>query len=75
MSHALPMVNARQVLKALSSIGFQQVSSRGSHVKAAHADGRSVVVPVHGGRDIPRGTLNAILQQAGLSADEFKGLL
>ncbi|MGH3569655.1 MAG: type II toxin-antitoxin system HicA family toxin [Pseudonocardia sp.] len=33
-----------------------------------------VVVPMHGGRDVPRGTLGSILRQ-GLSGAEFRALL
>jgi len=32
-------------------------------------------VPVHKGKDIPRGTLRAIIEQAGLTVDEFIDLL
>lgn len=75
MSPALPTVTGREVVKALMSVGFEQVSTRGSHLKLAHPDGRRTVVPMHGGRDIPRGTLTSILRQAGLTAAEFAGLL
>jgi predicted RNA binding protein YcfA (HicA-like mRNA interferase family) len=34
-----------------------------------------VSVPVHGNREIPIGTLSAILDQAGLSVEEFAALL
>lgn len=40
-----------------------------------HADGRNVVVPVHAGRDMPKGTLRNILAIVGLTADEFRQLL
>ena len=40
-----------------------------------HADGRNVVVPVHAGRDMPKGTLRSILAIIGLTADELRGLL
>ncbi|HEY3259592.1 MAG TPA: type II toxin-antitoxin system HicA family toxin [Pseudonocardiaceae bacterium] len=68
-------MTGREVVKALMSVGFEQVSTRGSHLKLAHPDGRRTVVPMHGGRDIPRGTLTSILRQAGLTAAEFAGLL
>jgi predicted RNA binding protein YcfA (HicA-like mRNA interferase family) len=38
-------------------------------------DSRTVIVPVHGNRDIPPGTLRSILTQAGLPVDEFIDLL
>ncbi|MGH3803054.1 MAG: type II toxin-antitoxin system HicA family toxin [Pseudonocardiaceae bacterium] len=34
-----------------------------------------VVVPVHGNRDLPTGTLRAILRQADLTPDELTALL
>jgi predicted RNA binding protein YcfA (HicA-like mRNA interferase family) len=65
MSPALPSVTGREVVKALASAGFQQVSVKGSHLKLAHPDGRRTVVPMHGGRDIPRGTVASILRRSG----------
>jgi predicted RNA binding protein YcfA (HicA-like mRNA interferase family) len=38
-------------------------------------DQRTVIVPVHGNRDIPLGTLRSILDQAGLTIEEFIELL
>jgi predicted RNA binding protein YcfA (HicA-like mRNA interferase family) len=48
----------------------------GSHYHLRHSDRPflRVVVPVHKG-DLPPGTLRAIVRQAGLSDDEFLGLL
>jgi predicted RNA binding protein YcfA (HicA-like mRNA interferase family) len=41
-----------------------------------HGDSsRTVVVPVHGGRDLKPGTLRAIIRQAGLTIEEFADLL
>ncbi len=75
MSPALPAVSGRMVVKPLASIGFVHLSTSGSHVKVAHPDGRTAVVPMHGGRDIPRGILGSILRQAGLTAAEFRKLV
>jgi predicted RNA binding protein YcfA (HicA-like mRNA interferase family) len=75
MSRSLPSVTGREVLKALMGVGFVHVSTKGSHAKVAHPDGRVAVVPMHGGRDIPRGTLGSILRQAGLTVAEFRELL
>ncbi len=35
----------------------------------------SLIVSDHRGRNIPRGTLHAIIEQAGLTVDEFIDLL
>lgn len=60
-------------------MGFAKapVRGKGSH-RAFHrkdASGRTRLVIVPRGKDIPRGTLRAILEQAGLSRDEFLDLL
>ena len=49
--------------------------SNGSHHVLAHPDGRTLVVPVHAGRDMPRGTLRNVLALAGLTAGELRKLL
>lgn len=38
-------------------------------------DRRAVVVPVHGNRDLPIGTLRAIIKQSGMSDEDFIALL
>jgi predicted RNA binding protein YcfA (HicA-like mRNA interferase family) len=42
--------------------GFAIVSTRGSHQKPRHEDGRVVIVPLH--RELARGMLGSILRQA-----------
>ena len=68
MSPALPVVSGQQTIKALESLGFEQVSQRGSHVKL-RGDGRTVIVPLHS--ELARGTLRSILRQADLTTEEF----
>lgn len=73
MSPALPVVSARQTIRALAKVGFEEVSRRGSHVKLRNGSGRTVIVPDH--RELARGTLASILRQAGIAIDEFLDLL
>jgi len=49
--------------------------SRGSHIALTRDGSATVIVPVHGSRDVPPGTLRAILTQANLSVDQFIALL
>lgn len=66
----------RHVARKLNAAGFTKVGQKGSHVKFARttAEGtRVVIVPCHSG-DIPLGTLRSILNQAGLTPDEFAKL-
>ena len=64
-----------KVVKALESVGFVVARINGSHHIMRHPDGRSVVVPVHTGRDIAKGTLRGILTTIGITPDEFRELL
>jgi predicted RNA binding protein YcfA (HicA-like mRNA interferase family) len=38
-------------------------------------DRARVVVPVHAGKDIPPGTVRAIIEDLGVTAEEFRALL
>lgn len=63
----MPMT-AREVLRMLAADGWQEVPGRtkGLHIQFKHpTKPGKVTVPNHSG-DIPPGTLNSILKQAGL---------
>jgi predicted RNA binding protein YcfA (HicA-like mRNA interferase family) len=61
-------------VRALERGGFVRVT--GSHHIYEHPARPDQIVPVpRHGRDLKRGTLLNILKQAGLSKDEFAGLL
>ena len=55
MRGRLPMLKARDVMRALRSLSFSPVRQSGSHVFFEHPDGRATLVPRHGGEDIGRG--------------------
>ena len=72
----LPVLSGREVIKALSKIGFVQVRQKGSHiilVKETKEEKKAVVVPNH--KEIDKGTLIEIIRQAGLKREEFIELL
>ena len=72
----LPVLPARDILKALRKIGFEVDGQRGSHIKLkGERSGvvRTVIVPDYG--EVPRGVLGSILRQAGLTREEFLDLL
>jgi predicted RNA binding protein YcfA (HicA-like mRNA interferase family) len=75
MAGSIPVLLGTQVVKALERAGFKVVRVSGSHHVMRHADGRTVVVPVHAGRDMPKGTLRNILGIVGMSVEELHGLL
>lgn len=72
----LPILSAREVLKTLNSIGFQISRQSGSHIILVKfvADKKfTVVVPRHD--EIAKGTLLSIIEQSGLTKEEFLKLL
>ena len=70
-------LKASEVIRALQKAGFVITRSKGSHRRLVHSidPGRQATIAVHKGRDIPRGTLRDIIDQAGLTVDEFLDLL
>lgn len=71
MRPRLPAVKAKQLLRALERLGFSVARQRGSHIFLKHADGRTTLVPRHGGEDIGRGLLRRILSEVKISPEEF----
>jgi predicted RNA binding protein YcfA (HicA-like mRNA interferase family) len=72
----LPQASGKEVVAALQRHGFVLTHVRGSHhyLRKPGAVGL-VVVPVHGGRTLPAGTLRSILRQAGLDTEDLRDLL
>lgn len=71
-----PVVSARTLIRILKKLGFAQTRSRGSHRRFEHPDGRKTTVPVHKGRDLPRGLLQQIVTiDLEMTMEEFVGLL
>ncbi len=60
----------KELIKILIQTGFKFQRSKGSHHVFRHSDGRITIVPMHS-KDLPKGTLFAILKQAGISKDEI----
>jgi predicted RNA binding protein YcfA (HicA-like mRNA interferase family) len=72
---ALPVVSGRDVVKALEKIGYVRDRQRGSHMilRQQNTSHRRLTVPDH--KEVAKGTLRAIIRQAGLTVDEFTALL
>jgi predicted RNA binding protein YcfA (HicA-like mRNA interferase family) len=75
----LPSLSSRAIIRTLRAAGFTEAPDRGkgSHRAFVKQDpaGRVRLVIVPQGPDIPRGTLLAILEQAGLTREEFLKLV
>ena len=70
----LPRISGRECVKALAKADFYLKRQEGSHmILRRDSPFGQVVVPDH--KELDRGTLRAIIRQAGLSVDEFMKLL
>lgn len=75
MSARLPATRPREVVRALERAGWITQRQRGSHLSMKREGSRFLItVPMHR-RDIPKGTLRGIIEDAGLSVEEFLHLL
>ena len=70
----LPRISGQECIEALARIGFSVRRQRGSHIVLRRDDPfAQLVVPNH--KELDRGTLRAIIRQAGVGVEEFNGLL
>lgn len=67
----LPVLKAKELLKLLSRMGFANLRQSGSHVQLAHPDGRRTTVPNHPSMEIRRKTLKGIIDDLGMTVDDF----
>jgi predicted RNA binding protein YcfA (HicA-like mRNA interferase family) len=72
----LPVVTAGQTLRALLRAGWYVKREGGNHQILSHADkGGRVTLSRHPSETLKPKTLKSILDQAGLTPDEFRNLL
>ena len=71
----LPVVSGREAARALKQIGYRLDRQRGSHLilRLEEPPYRRLTVPDH--RELAKGTLRAIIREAGLTVDAFIALL
>ena len=68
----LPVLKSEEFIKLLENMGFKRIRQKGSHVRLKHDDGRVTTVPLHKGRDVPKGLLRKIIREdLELSIEEF----
>ena len=60
-------LSPKYLIKILEQNGFVFQRTKGSHQLYHNTTtGKTIVVPVHGGKDMKKGTFLAILKQAGI---------
>ena len=60
------LMSSKELIKLLEKNGWQNVRTRGSHNHFKHPNIDYLITVPHPKRDIPKGTANKILKQAGL---------
>jgi len=59
-------MNSSALKKMLEKDGWYLVRTKGSHHHFKHSEKKGIVTLPHPKKDVPKGTVNSILKQAGL---------
>ena len=69
----LPVCRGADAVRAFRKIGYEVDHQTGSHMILRHPSGRRLTVPNH--RELAKGTLRALIRDAGLTKEQFVELL
>ncbi len=70
----LPVISGRDLVRALRNVGFELDRQKGSHMILFRREPSTTLsVPDH--HELDRGTLRALLRQAGIAPKELRPLL
>jgi len=69
----LPVCSGQDAIRAFQKLGYQLDHQTGSHIILRHPQMRRLTVPNH--RELAKGTLRALIREAGLTKKEFVNLL
>jgi predicted RNA binding protein YcfA (HicA-like mRNA interferase family) len=69
----LPVCSGADALKAFHKVGYDLDHQTGSHLILRHPSGRRLTVPNHS--ELAKGTLRALIREAGLTKEQFADLL
>ncbi len=68
------MATAREIVSFLLRNGYEETRQSWSHLILKHPARKTVVVPVHRGKDLPKGLFLRILKDAGFSLEDYHSL-
>jgi len=72
----LPILSAKEIIKALEKDGFRVIRQKGSHISLyKKSDDKIHLVVVPDKKEVKSGTLLSILRQAGMSREKFLELV
>lgn len=66
------MPNAREIVGFLCANGYAEARQAGSHLILKHPERKTLTVPVHRGKDLPKGLFLRILKDAGFTLEQFR---
>ena len=70
MSSKYPVLPPQKIISILSQFDFEKVSQKGSHAKYKNRITNSIyIIPMH--KEVAKGTLKSILEQADVDIDDF----
>ena len=69
----LPVCSGADAVKAFRQLGYEVDHQTGSHIILRHSSQRRLTVPNHS--ELAKGTLRALIREAGLSKEQFAELL
>ncbi len=69
----LPVCSGQDAIRAFQKLGYHLDHQTGSHIVLRHPQMRRLTVPNH--RELAKGTLRALIREAGLTKEEFINLL
>ncbi len=72
----LPILSGKDIVKILFKLGYEHIRTRGSHIimiKQTENGKKTIPVPNH--KELAKGTLKAIMNQADLNLENLLSLL
>lgn len=69
----LPLLSAKEIIRAMTRIGYRTIRQRGSHIRLSCENRKSITVPNY--KIVGRGLLRKILRDAELAPEDFIKLL
>jgi len=71
----LPLISGREAVQVLRKVGYEIDHQTGSHIilRNINLPHRRLSVPDH--KELAKGTLRALIRQAGLTVEQFNRLL
>ena len=71
----LPIISGLKLIKLFEKLGYERDHQTGSHVilRFKESPYRRLTIPNH--KELAKGTLRAIIKQAGLTREEFERLI